>query len=571
MVEIIKNSLPQLKSLEDERVYLMGKNSSELNFFEIYTYNVAVVLTRFITSAAPWLESVLLDQNAESALNWALKIIAQLTEIKNINLFKVCIEFWLFFVNFTGSLPSTPLNNSPLKQVAVPALQLAVQMIVTRVPKPQEILIFIDEDGIPRREQLNNNENADLYTQVKQIMRLYARDHWLSLQQILNYKLEMINGQTVLNYESLNSVCWAVGTLPGAINFEDEKKFLIVTLKILLSMCANRPTTEQKSVVASNIMHIVSQNQKFLQTNFELLQIVVKKLFEFMVEKYEGVPEMACNTFVKIAENLKAEFVIARPTKEEPRAIEFIQVVLAEAQNVMPNLGVIQKLQLFEAIGQLISAEPTAENCLAYLESATAPVMKVWAMASQNNKAILCEEKFVDELILFIRACERLCFAVGVGFLGFFNKYFSGLPQLYNEYYEILASRGSGLPVEDYQSKKYKAVRKEIMNLLKTYVAHWEKYPAQFLQNYQALYPFVIESYLKEANHLKENEVLSFLAESIRYLGRDLTVIIAVTLPALIQNILPLISSDFNAHIETRTHFFRLLQEISNHCFEVFT
>ena len=53
--------------------------------------------------------------------------------------------------------------------------------------------------------------------------------------------------------------------------------------------------------MASNIMYVVGQYPKFLKANWNFLKTVVKKLFEFMKETFEGVMEMSCNTFLKIS------------------------------------------------------------------------------------------------------------------------------------------------------------------------------------------------------------------------------------------------------------------------------
>eukprot|EP00121_Abeoforma_whisleri_P006023 Awhi_evm1s5467 len=67
-----------------------------------------------------------------------------------------------------------------------------------------------------------------------------------------------------------------------------------------------------KAVVASNIMYVVGQYPRFLRAHWKFLKVVVKKLFEFMHESHEGVQDMSCDTFLKIAKKCRRLFVIVQ-------------------------------------------------------------------------------------------------------------------------------------------------------------------------------------------------------------------------------------------------------------------
>lgn len=63
---------------------------------------------------------------------------------------------------------------------------------------------------------------------------------------------------------------------------------------------------DNKAVVASNIMYVVGQYPRFLRAHWKFLRTVVNKLFEFMHELHPGVQDMACDTFLKIAQKVRA-------------------------------------------------------------------------------------------------------------------------------------------------------------------------------------------------------------------------------------------------------------------------
>lgn len=62
---------------------------------------------------------------------------------------------------------------------------------------------------------------------------------------------------------------------------------------------------DNKAVVASNIMYVVGQYPRFLRAHWKFLRTVVNKLFEFMHELHPGVQDMACDTFLKIAQKVR--------------------------------------------------------------------------------------------------------------------------------------------------------------------------------------------------------------------------------------------------------------------------
>ena len=73
---------------------------------------------------------------------------------------------------------------------------------------------------------------------------------------------------------------------------------------------------DNKAIIASNIMYIVGQYPRFLRAHWKFLKTVVNKLFEFMHETHDGVQDMACDTFIKIAQKCRRFFVQVRKTSQ---------------------------------------------------------------------------------------------------------------------------------------------------------------------------------------------------------------------------------------------------------------
>jgi CRM1 / Exportin repeat 3 len=90
------------------------------------------------------------------------------------------------------------------------------------------------------------------------------------------------------SWDNCNKLSWAVGSISGALPEEAEKRFLVMVIKDLLSLCEMKRGKDNKAVVASNIMYVVGQYPRFLKNHWKFLKTVVNKLFEFMHELHEG-------------------------------------------------------------------------------------------------------------------------------------------------------------------------------------------------------------------------------------------------------------------------------------------
>ena len=76
---------------------------------------------------------------------------------------------------------------------------------------------------------------------------------------------------------------------------------------------------------------------------------MVNKLFEFMHEQHDGVQDMACDTFSKIAQQCKGHFVKIRLEDNEPQP--FIVEILDRIQDHIYDLQKHQQQHFYEAVG----------------------------------------------------------------------------------------------------------------------------------------------------------------------------------------------------------------------------
>lgn len=125
-------------------------------------------------------------------------------------------------------------------------------------------------------------------------------------------------------------------------------------IKELLGLVELKRGKDNKAIVASNIMYIVGQYPRFLKAHWKFLKTVVNKLFEFMHETHEGVQDMACDTFIKIAQKCRRHFVIQQQGETE----SFVDELLRQLHRITVDLSPQQVHTFYEAVGYMISAQP---------------------------------------------------------------------------------------------------------------------------------------------------------------------------------------------------------------------
>ena len=170
-------------------------------------------------------------------------------------------------------------------------------------------------------------------------------------ESIMLDKLALQVDGTEWSWANLNTLCWAVGSISGAMSEDEEKRFLVTVIKDLLGLCEVKRGKGNKACIASNIMYVVGQYPRFLRAHWKFLKTVVNKLFEFMHELHPGVQDMACDTFLKIAQKCKRKFVTQQPAEPRP----FVQDLVAQLPQIISDLEPHQVHAFYEATATLLS------------------------------------------------------------------------------------------------------------------------------------------------------------------------------------------------------------------------
>jgi exportin-1 len=154
------------------------------------------------------------------------------------------------------------------------------------------------------------------------------------------------------SWNTLSTLCWAIGSISGSMVEEQENRFLVTVIRDLLNLCEVMRGKDNKAVIASNIMYVVGQYPRFLRAHWKFLKTVVNKLFEFMHETHPGVQDMACDTFLKICTKCRRKFVILNVGEKDPFIVELLNGLI----ETIHDLEAHQIHTFYEAVAIIIGA-----------------------------------------------------------------------------------------------------------------------------------------------------------------------------------------------------------------------
>lgn len=184
--------------------------------------------------------------------------------------------------------PSTLVNYPLRKHKYEEVLSSLRTVMIEKMVRPEEVLIVENDEGEIVREFVKESDTIQLYKTIRECLVYLTHLDVVDTENIMIEKLAKQVDGSEWSWVNCNTLCWAIGSISGAMNEETEKRFLVTVIKDLLGLTEMKRGKDNKAVVASNIMYIVGQYPRFLKAHWKFLKTVVNKLFEFMHETHEG-------------------------------------------------------------------------------------------------------------------------------------------------------------------------------------------------------------------------------------------------------------------------------------------
>lgn len=546
--------------------------------------NLALFLTNFLSNH---LRAVETESNRDVLLNAHLYMV-KISQVDEREIFKICLEYWLKLVaELYEEIQSLPIGDSGLlmglnlggpsmlsgvslrKNIYSDVLSNLRLVVIEKMVKPEEVLIVENDEGEVVREFLKESDTIVLYKSMRELLVYLTHLDVLDTENILTEKLAKQVDGSEWSWNNLNTLCWAIGSISGAMNEETEKRFLVTVIKELLGLVEMKRGKDNKAIVASNIMYIVGQYPRFLKAHWKFLKTVVNKLFEFMHETHEGVQDMACDTFIKIAQKCRRHFVMQQSGEAEP----FVDEILRLLHRITVDLSPQQVHTFYEAVGYMISAQPNKpqqEKLIAKLmELPNNAWDSLMAQASQSMD-VLSSMDNIKILGNVLKTNVAACTSIGSFFLPQLARIFMDMLGLYKAVSGIISesvAQEGLIATKTPKVRQLRTVKKEILKLMETYIKKAEDLEAVNNNFIPPLLDAILGDYNSNVPAARDAEVLNVMATITTRLGPLLTPQVQPVLDAVFEPTLSMINQDFSEFPEHRVGLFKLLRAINLNCF----
>lgn len=548
--------------------------------------NLALFLCNFLNTHLRLIET---PESKDLLLNAHLYLI-KVSQVPEREVFKICLEYWSKLVSELyeeiQTLPISEMN--PLlglnlssgahanhngvnlrKNIYSEILSNLRLVMIERMVKPEEVLIVENDEGEIVREFMKESDTIVLYKSMREVLVYLTHLDVIDTETIMTEKLAKQVDGSEWSWANLNTLCWAIGSISGAMNEEQEKRFLVTVIKDLLGLCEMKRGKDNKAVVASNIMYIVGQYPRFLKAHWKFLKTVVNKNFEFMHETHEGVQDMACDTFIKIAQKCRRHFVMQQSGETEP----FIDEILRTLPKITIDLSPHQVHTFYEAVGYMIAAQPNRpiqERLIAKMMELPNNAWDSLMSQAHSDVDVLSSSENIKILSNVLKTNVSACTSIGTFFLPQITRNYLDMLALYRSVSGLISAKveSDGLiATKTPLVRGLRTIKKDILRLVETYVKRADDLEGVNNNLIPSLLDAILGDYHNNVAPARDAEVLMVMATITTRLGSLLADKVSPIMDAVFQPTLSMISADFAEFPEHRVGFFKLLRAIIVHCF----
>ncbi|KAF9977031.1 Karyopherin transporter [Actinomortierella ambigua] len=551
-----------------------------------YINNLALFLTGFLGAHLKLVENA---QNREVLLA-AHSYLISISRVDEREIFKICLEYWaklvaelyeeiqqlpvmdlpLLSLGGSGGMMQSPANNVALRKTMYSDILSHLRVVmIERMVKPEEVLVVENDEGEIVREVMKESDTIVLYKSMREVLVYLTHLDCADTERIMSEKLTHQVDGTEWSWNNLNQLCWAIGSISGAMNEESEKRFLVTVIKELLGLCEMKRGKDNKAVVASNIMYIVGQYPRFLKAHWKFLKTVVNKLFEFMHETHDGVQDMACDTFIKIAQKCRRHFVLQQSQEVMP----FIDEILATLDKITSDLSSAQIHTFYEAIGYMISAQPNRPAQERLIAKAMESPNQYWdSIMNQANSDIMTLENIDNLKVLasVLKTNVAACGSIGPGFFSQLGRIYLDLLAVYKAVSQLISEsvvKQGPVALRTPKVRAMRTVKKEILHLIETYVNKADDLTEVTTKIIPGVLEAVLGDYQRNVEPARDAEVLSVMSTIVGRLGSLLNDKVPAILDSVFECTLSMINKDFAEYPDHRVGFFKLIRAVNQCCF----
>lgn len=557
-----------------------------------YVQNLALFFCNFFSVHLNLIENL----PTRDYLNHSHFYLIRISQIDDREIFKICLEYWTKLVQelyeemqqlpITDINPLISLNSSGLSNGGAPhpnvlanyplrkhkyqeILSHLRQVMIEKMVRPEEVLIVENDEGEIVREFVKESDTIQLYKTSRECLVYLTHLDVVDTENIMSDKLARQVDGSEWSWANCNTLCWAIGSISGAMNEETEKRFLVTVIKDLLGLTEMKRGKDNKAVVASNIMYIVGQYPRFLKAHWKFLKTVVNKLFEFMHETHEGVQDMACDTFIKIANKCKRHFVALQAGESEP----FIDEIVRTLRKITIDLTPQQVHTFYEACGHMISAQgqkSQQERLIAELMSYPNQAWDAIISQANNDPSTLQDGETIKVVGNIMKTNVAACTSIGSYFYPQIGRIYHDMLSMYRATSQMISDsviRDGPIATKMPKVRGLRTIKKEILKLIQIYVEKADDLEMVNANIVPPLLDAVLVDYNRNVPDARDAEVLDVMTTIITKLNG----LMSDKVPTIMENVfectLEMINKDFSEYPQHRVEFFKLLKAINLYCF----
>ncbi|KAI0978058.1 hypothetical protein GJ496_001942 [Pomphorhynchus laevis] len=573
--EAVKQIIDMIPIELDIRTAYNNSSDNERNFI----MNLAIFFITVLKTHSKLIES---DSLASIALSQALVYMVNITEVDEIEVFKVCVEYWVFItadlIQSRAPLEyTTPFSvfdtmrqtRNDVRSIYDYSLTKVRSIMIDRMARPEEVIVVENENGEVVREFFKDTDAIVLYNTMKDCLTQLTLLDPVQTEGIMTEKLKQHVTSATFVWGRLNTLCWAIGSIAGTMEEENEKRFLVFVIKELLNLCEQKRGKDNKAIIASNIMYVVGQYPRFLRVHWKFLKTVINKLFEFMHETHEGVQDMACDTFIKIASKCKRCLV----SLQHGESIPFILEIASNINSIICDLSPQQVQTFYEALGEIITAETDSSGQNNLVAQCMEMPNRIWDQLyskAKQDENHLKDVHILKQGIQLLRINTSTCRPIGPNFIYQIARILESMIILYRilskQLTEMINTGGENVDKTSI-FKHMKSFRNESLILLNQWLSRCEQSEQIPKEVINSLFATILLDFKDNLPPCREVQVLVLVTTLITKGQGEVVDMIPSIFDAVFESTLSMIKSNLEDFLDFRIAFYQLIEAVIKYCF----
>lgn len=161
------------------QIYANGNDEEQC-----FVQNLAMFLCTFLRVHATLVEK----RETSEAVNKALTYLVMISEVEDVELFKICLEYW-------NSLAADLYKENPYgaagsrRQFYASILSKVRHIMISRMAKPEEVLVVENENGEVVREFMKDTNSINLYKNMRETLVYLTHLDYFDTERIMTEKL----------------------------------------------------------------------------------------------------------------------------------------------------------------------------------------------------------------------------------------------------------------------------------------------------------------------------------------------------------------------------------------------